>query len=323
MRDFAERTLTIATRALPAHRRDWGAAMTAELAALTDPVDRRRFARGCARAVLFSGSMLRAVACHLGLLTFAAAAVVRATGLPSRGVQIEAIGLIAAIIGLARYGRRRSTLGPAGAGLARSSAYAMIMATAAVLLTTGVNDPEGWWLAAIALVVYLAGFLRVTARSTRNLISLPLIAILVPTALAVWWLPMLLSPAVRAAPPLTFLAAFALIPIGASLGSRLGSRTRGLLTGLTATAAVLLLMFLAAVLTYRLAPNLAPDLSAPIGMPQSIRAEQSRIEAVDPYVANYLIGAITTAFLIFFTHPHKHPHPHPHPKLNHPHPNHN
>ncbi|MGH9753714.1 MAG: hypothetical protein ACREA2_13115 [Blastocatellia bacterium] len=45
--------LTIAVRMMPAERREWGAAMLAELAQLQNPSTRWRFALGCARVALF------------------------------------------------------------------------------------------------------------------------------------------------------------------------------------------------------------------------------------------------------------------------------
>jgi hypothetical protein len=51
--DWPARLLTSAVRCLPAERRDWGAAMLAELAHLQQPFARRRFALGCARVALF------------------------------------------------------------------------------------------------------------------------------------------------------------------------------------------------------------------------------------------------------------------------------
>lgn len=51
--DAPERLLTAAVATLPADRRDWGRAMTAELASVPDRRERRRFAIGCARTAVF------------------------------------------------------------------------------------------------------------------------------------------------------------------------------------------------------------------------------------------------------------------------------
>ena len=51
--DAPARLLAIATATLPTERRDWGAAMTAELAQVPDRRARWRFAAGCARTAVF------------------------------------------------------------------------------------------------------------------------------------------------------------------------------------------------------------------------------------------------------------------------------
>ena len=59
------RALAIVVRLLPSHRSDWGRAMQAELAALDDVRVRRRYALGCARAVLRDRTAMRTVAAHV------------------------------------------------------------------------------------------------------------------------------------------------------------------------------------------------------------------------------------------------------------------
>jgi hypothetical protein len=51
--DAPARLLAAAVATLPADRRDWGSAMTAELAQVTDRRERWRFAAGCARTAVF------------------------------------------------------------------------------------------------------------------------------------------------------------------------------------------------------------------------------------------------------------------------------
>lgn len=52
--EIPERLLARAVRRMPAERREWGAAMLAELAILRDPVARWRFAISCARVALLA-----------------------------------------------------------------------------------------------------------------------------------------------------------------------------------------------------------------------------------------------------------------------------
>ena len=51
--DAPSRALALVTTALPEERREWGAAMAAELAQIADGRERWRFVTGCARALLF------------------------------------------------------------------------------------------------------------------------------------------------------------------------------------------------------------------------------------------------------------------------------
>jgi hypothetical protein len=256
--DLPGLALAIVVRALPLHRKGWGTAMRAELATLDERSARRGFVAGCARALLISGAALRAVAGYVAVLVFAVVILGGAADLPSAGVRVEASALVAVIAVLAWWGHRRGPLGPVGTDLVprllRLAGYVTVMTTVAVVLTMGTNDPDGWWLAALAVGLYLVGFLRVTAQPMTDTLSLPIAAALTLAGLALWWVPMLLLSGVRASPPLTFLAALALIPAGTALGSRLGAPRKGLSSGLAAATATFLLMFLAAVLTYRLAP---------------------------------------------------------------------
>lgn len=312
--DLPSLVLAVVVRALPVHRKDWGRAMRAELAAITETPARRQFVRGCAQAVLLSGTTLRALAGYASLLAFTAVIGYQAAGLPSAGVRTEAVTLAGIIAVLAWCGRRGGVLGPVGTGLVprltRLAGYATVMATVAVLLTTGTNDPTGWWLAALAVSVYLTGLLRATTRAATDALSLPIAAALTFAGLTVWWIPMLMLSGVRAAPILSFLVAFALIPAGAAVGSRTGSSIRGTLSGLAAATATLLLMFLAAVLTYRLAPGLVPDITGP-GLPAAAKAATDQIESIDPYVADFLFGAFLTAVLIMVGFLVARPHPRP------------
>jgi hypothetical protein len=118
--------LAAASATLPADRRDWGTAMTAELAQVQDPAARWRFAAGCARAAVCPPGGNRA-AVVAGALTFAAlAATGLATGaaLPAgRVFALSFVGLVGALATLAaaRSGRAgRVGPGPvvAGVGLA-------------------------------------------------------------------------------------------------------------------------------------------------------------------------------------------------------------
>ena len=292
----ADVLLAIVVRALPPHRREWGRAMRSELAVVTERRARLRFVGGCARAVFVSWPAARAAMAYACVLAFAVVTLRQAAGLSSVGVRVEASLLVGAVVVLAWLGRRQGAFGPVdntwSARGVRLAGYLVVMATVAALFTMGTNDPEGWWLAAVAVGLYLVSLLRLTAHPTTGALSLPTAAMLTLAGLAVWWSLALLFPAVRAVPAITFLAALVVAAaVGVKLEARTGSASRGVLTGLAAAAALLLLTFLAAVLTYRVAPGLVPDI-APATLDAATRALTNQIESIDPYVADFLIGAI-------------------------------
>lgn len=277
--------LAFVVRALPWHRREWGRAMAAELATITGRRDRVRFVAGCARVAVVNWPVVVGV---VGVVAFVVVVIGAMAGIPSTGVRVEAGVLAGAIVVLAWRGRRPGAISPVDAHLAarstRLGGYAVVMATVAALLTMGTNDPKGWWLAAVAVGLYLASFLRLTAYP--GALSLPLAAGLTVAGLATWWTLMLVFQGVRDVPFVAFLIALVVVAAGAARRS-----SAGLFSGLVAAAAMLLLTFLAATLTYRLAPDLAPDISPP-GLDPVARAENNRVESVDPYVADFLFGAM-------------------------------
>jgi hypothetical protein len=73
------------------------------------------------------------------------------------------------------------------------------------------------------------------------------------------------------------------------------------MTGIAAATATCLLIFLAAIGTYAAFPKLVPDIAGPGnagGLTPAARAETNRIESTDPYVGEFLLGALFAAALI-------------------------
>jgi hypothetical protein len=117
--------LAAAAATLPGDRRDWGAAMAAELAQVQDRAARWRFAAGCARAAVFPPGGNRAavgVTGALAVVATAAAALAAAAALPAgRVFALTFVGLLGGLATLAvarRVRVGRAGPGPAVAGLA-------------------------------------------------------------------------------------------------------------------------------------------------------------------------------------------------------------
>jgi hypothetical protein len=135
--DGPARLLAAAAATLPGDRRDWGAAMAAELAQVQGHRSRWRFAAGCARTAAFPprGSLVAAgVAGALAVAAVAAAALVTGAALPA--MRVFALAFVALVGGLATLAvsrpRRVGRAGP-GPGIA---ALALAGIAACVALTT-------------------------------------------------------------------------------------------------------------------------------------------------------------------------------------------
>ena len=177
--------LAAAAATLPAGRRDWGAAMAAELAQVQDRRARWRFAAGCARAAVFPPGGSRAPVVVAGVLAVAVvAATALATGAALPEGQVFAlvfVGLVGglATVAVARWGRGGGARsGPVIAVLALVGVGACVVATVYYLAehpsypqTRGpviaLSLPPG---TAVVLAVVLAGCLWLALRPPRWLL---------------------------------------------------------------------------------------------------------------------------------------------------------
>jgi hypothetical protein len=177
--------LAAAAATLPADRRDWGAAMVAELPQVQDHAARWRFAAGCAGTAVFPPGGNRAAVGITGLLAVVAtAATALATGaaLPAGRVFAPAlVGLLGglATLTVARSRRvRRAGPGPVITGLALAGIAGCLAATGYYLAEypsyhqlrppgTGVSLPP---VTALVLAVVLAGCLGLALRPPRWLV---------------------------------------------------------------------------------------------------------------------------------------------------------
>jgi hypothetical protein len=174
--------LAAATATLPADRRDWGAAMMAELTQVQGPAARWRFAAGCARAALFPPGGSRAAVVATGALAVAAlAATALGIGAVLPAGRVFALTFVGLVGGLATLTVARSRRagwtgpGPAMAGLALAGVAACLALTIYYLAEhptynhgLTVSLPP---LTAVVLAVTLAGCLGLALRPPRWLLA--------------------------------------------------------------------------------------------------------------------------------------------------------
>jgi hypothetical protein len=311
-RDLSDRGLAVMVRLLPSGRSEWGRAMRAELASLDEVRARRRYALGCGRAVLSDRTAMRTVTLRVVALIFGAVALVLAISVNGVGVRIETIAFVLALGVLAWFGRRSGPLGPSAdhpparriraAGYAVLGAY-ILPALASFATASPHHDQSGVWMFYVALTLYLATVLVITAqRTAARPRTLQLMAVVTVAGLAAWWVPMLLAASVRAHPSWALLSVAGTIVLGLVIATALRwPSPQAALAALAAGVAICLLIFLAAQSTYLLDPRLVPDLGPVPGMTATGEVDQNRAEAVDPYVAELLLGAVLGATLIAAT----------------------
>jgi hypothetical protein len=311
-RDLADRALALIVRLLPNRRLEWGEAMRAELASLDQVGARRRYALGCVRAVLSDRAAMRTVAFHGVAPSFGAIALAFAISMHGVGVRIETIMFVLALGALGWSGRRSGPLGPIAdhrpARRVRAAGYVVLGGyvlpeLASLAAASPQHDQSGVWMVYVAVSLYLATVLWITAqRTAARPRTLHLIAALTLAGLAAWWVPMLLEASVRAHPSWALLSVAGTVTFGLVVAIALRwPSEEAALAALAAGVAICLLIFLAAQSTYVVDPRLVPDLGHIVGMTAAGEIEQNRAEAVDPYFAELLLGAVFGFTLIAAT----------------------
>jgi hypothetical protein len=165
--------LAAAAAMLPADRRDWGAAMAAELAQVKDRPTRWRFALGCARTAVFPPRDHRAAPAVTGGLAVVAAALAAGAVLPAG--RVFAPVLVGLVGGLAvRVVARR---GRAGAGLAVAGlVLAVVLAGCLWLAVTPprwlAGDCNGRRVGVAMSLVLAAGFVLSSRLALRGVAGL-------------------------------------------------------------------------------------------------------------------------------------------------------
>ncbi|WP_238008465.1 hypothetical protein KZZ52_22915 [Dactylosporangium sp. AC04546] len=289
-RDAPAWALTAATRLLPATRRDWGAAMSAELAGVEGRPDRRRFAAGCVAAIVTRPAVLLRAGYLLAPVAVVAYVVRWSATIgepPRRWGVVALVAVLALVMELGVVG----PLGPVGGGraarLVRVTGYALVgvLAVEAVLFLAGRTGPDlaGVPVFGVMFAGYLAAGQALTAhRSTATPRALLTGAAAGTAAAAAWTAAALLAPPIPPGPWLAIL----LIAAGMAAAGRIGGRAAALGAGTTAALLILNLVTAASVLAPAwLIPHLAPPALAP-----ATQLAESRIELPDPYLWLLLLG---------------------------------
>lgn len=171
-RDGPELLLDIAVGGLPEERRDWGAAMMAELAQIPDPAVRWRFALGCA-SVAIAPPVKSGLPVALTAAASAAAAVATSLAMERAvpGLRVFAVTLVALVGALATVTaarpRRPSLAAP---GVAVLLGVAGCIATTLYVVTKypiAARDPSH--IVSVAFALLLAGYLWLALTPPRAL----------------------------------------------------------------------------------------------------------------------------------------------------------
>jgi hypothetical protein len=288
------RALALVVQLLPGHRRDWAEAMQAEYAAIEGNAARRRHALGCARAVLLDRGAFRTLVLYAVAIGFGVAVLALAPGQRSLGVQAETLVLVGVLGLLVWSGRRSGGINELSARRFRGAGYAVVGGGLLLLLTApggGDDDAGGWWIAGLAIALSLAAVRVLTGRGAHTG-TLRVVAAVSACGLLAWWVPLLLSDAVRAHPQWSI----AVVATSAVAAARLAAPSgRAEIAALATAFATCLLIFVAVAGTYAAAPGLAPDSATAQAVNPAL---ENQIEAMDPYVGMLLVGALLGATLI-------------------------
>jgi hypothetical protein len=270
---------------LPADRGGWGRAMRAELGAIEDPATRRRFAAGCARAVITMPSVLAEVAGRGLIVVVGVVATARFSG-ASVGVIAEATAVLLVLALLAWWAARRGPLGPVAPGrtprAGRAGGMVAVLAVLGWFLSPEAGgaprDPAGWWVAGTAIVLCWAGTLTLTSVGVepRTLGATVLIA---GGSVLLWALSALAAQSVSGAPTWPILVSVSAGLVACLARKRLGHPAQTARAALGAAAASAVGMFCLAAIVADLRPGPGPD-------------------SMDPMVGVLVFGALVSAIAV-------------------------
>jgi hypothetical protein len=298
--------LAAAVRLLPAGRRDWGAAMRAELAAIESGPARWAFAAGCVRVVATRPAVLRRAGYPLLMAGALAAALWWTSRIAYGPLHWGSVGVVVLLVVVTWLGRQRGPFGPVGEGRTarglRAGGCLLIAVWTASLMSAMVDKDQFEQVHSVLpvfgviLTSYLVGFLTLTARRSAATARVLAAGIAGGVAAAVvWTVAVVLAPPIPADPAPAFTLTV-LGMLGAALAAgRPGGGGRHLLAALCAgTLAVMLIVSVVVVLSTFAPPHFIPDL-APAALSPADDLAQSRNEIQDPYVVVLVLGSLVAA----------------------------
>jgi hypothetical protein len=288
---------------LPADRREWGAAMRADLAQIGGRRARWGFATGCVRVVATRPAVLRRVGYPLLMAGALAATLWWTSRIAYPPLHWGSVTAVVVLLALAWLGRHRGPLGPVAdswtARAVRAGGYLMLAAWT-VTLMAAMSEREsaeqaryGVPIFTVMLTSYLIGFLTLTANrsaATARILAAGLAG--AGVAAAVWTAAVFMAPPIPVdLGPATTLIALGMV-MAASAAGRPAGGERHLLAALCAgTVASMLILSLVVLLSVFAPPSLIPDL-APAALTPADDLAQSRVEIQDPYLWILLLGAV-------------------------------
>ena len=300
-RDLAGWLLAGAVRLLPPARREWGAAMRAELVGIRPRWERLQFAVGCARVVARHRTAWRRVGFPVVLLGTGALAVGWTGRVGYAPLRWGLVGLVSTLVVVAWLGQV-APLGPVrpdgAARAARCCGYLLVgtLVVEAVWSIAGKDnrDVSGVPVLTVVFGGYLLGFQASTAQRSAAT-GRALIAGVAAGAVAA----AAFTLAAVAAPPIPanamramLLSTLAMVFAVWVAGRRDGAEARALAATTAGSVAALLIFNVLTVLSAAGPARLIPDL-APAALTAADQLANSRIELQDPYLWLLLFGWFT------------------------------
>jgi hypothetical protein len=316
-RDLPGRVLAAVVRALPADRRDWGAALRAEQAMVVARSDRWGYTRAAVRVATTRNPALRA-ALHLGAVLATSATVLAwaaTVDYPPLLWGLDAV--VATLAAVSWQARRTAMLGPVGtdatAWLLRAGGYLTAAAIAAVAVAhahpvtasaadSAAADGTGMLVFAVTGASYVLAAATLRARRSAATPRVLATGAACGLAAAVAWLAttVLAPPVPPTAGWAVTLCGLAAVAAATATGTRHGprhaTRRRIVLAALLAAAAASALIFTTVCLLARYGPDTLIPAITPHALPAD-RVSESRIELVDPYIRVLVLGTLTATAL--------------------------